>query len=128
MASCATRPARSSSCLTLSQSGIVSSCVECGRSYAPSGPEVTPRGGRTARGPSERCSRGPRRSIDGSGVGRRELDALRRLGRVDADLLATLVLVLEGHHAVDEGVDRVVAPEADVLARVPLRAALADDD
>src|SRR3954469_3061037 len=48
--------------------------------------------------------------------------------RVDADLEARLALVLELHHAVDERVDRVVGAETDVLARVPPRAALAQDD
>src|SRR6476661_11108390 len=52
----------------------------------------------------------------------------RSLGGIHADLLPRLALVLELHHAVDEGVDGVVRAEADVLARVPLRAALAHDD
>src|SRR6185437_2326731 len=47
---------------------------------------------------------------------------------IDADLVARLALVLELHDAVDERVDRVVGPESDVAARVPLGAALADDD
>src|SRR5678815_930443 len=50
-----------------------------------------------------------------------------RLG-IDAHLVARLALVLELHDAVDERVDRVVRAEADVLSRVPLRAALPDDD
>src|SRR4051812_16000396 len=36
--------------------------------------------------------------------------------------------MLELHDAVDQGVDRVIRAEADVAARVPLCAALADDD
>lgn len=46
----------------------------------------------------------------------------------DADLEALLVLVLELDDAVDERVDRVVGAEPDVFARVPLGAALTDDD
>src|SRR5262252_1231713 len=53
---------------------------------------------------------------------------LRRRRGVDADLVARAAVVLELHDAVDEGVDRVVRAEADVAARVPLRAALAHDD
>src|SRR5688500_14418951 len=51
-----------------------------------------------------------------------------RLGGIDADLLPRLRLVLELHDAIDERIDRVVRAEADVGARVPLRAALAHDD
>src|SRR6476620_2665187 len=53
---------------------------------------------------------------------------LRVVLRVDADLVGLRRLVLELHDAVDEGEDRVVAAEADVLARVILGAILADDD
>src|SRR5687768_8618598 len=61
-------------------------------------------------------------------------DRLRRgrrvgfLGRIDADLEAKLVLVLELHDAIDQRIDRVVRSEPDVPARVPLRAALPHDD
>src|SRR5688572_20514297 len=48
--------------------------------------------------------------------------------RVDADLVAALVLVLELHDAFDEREDRVVVAHADVGARMPLRSALADND
>src|SRR6185503_10906287 len=44
------------------------------------------------------------------------------------DLVARLALVLELHDAVDQRIDRVVRAESDVLTRVPLRAALPDDD
>src|SRR5215204_6338156 len=47
---------------------------------------------------------------------------------IDTDLVAALALVLELHLALDQGVDRVVVAHADVRARMPLRAALADDD
>src|SRR4029453_3915149 len=58
-----------------------------------------------------------------SGCGR-----LFGLRRIDADLVAPLALVLELHDALDERVDRVVRADADVAARVPLGAALPDDD
>src|SRR4051812_26444617 len=60
------------------------------------------------------------------GRGRRR-NAVGRRG-VDAHLVATLALVLELHDAVDEGVDRVVRTQANVVARVPLGAALTNDD
>src|SRR5919198_876281 len=47
---------------------------------------------------------------------------------IDADAEARAVLVLELHDAVDQGVDRVIRPHADVAPRVVLRAALTDDD
>ena len=47
---------------------------------------------------------------------------------VHAHLVASAVLVLELHDAVDEGEDGEVAPDADVAAGMPLRAALAHDD
>src|SRR5215475_16020420 len=53
---------------------------------------------------------------------------LRRRRGIDADLVARAAVVLELHDAVDERVDRVVRAEADVPARVPFGAALADDD
>src|SRR5262245_5023869 len=65
-----------------------------------------------------RCLRSSRRLRRRSGLG----------GRVDADLVLRAVLVLEFHNAVDEGVDGVVRAKADVVAGMPLRAALADDD
>src|SRR5688500_5444033 len=49
-------------------------------------------------------------------------------GRMDADLVPGLALVLELHHAIDERVDRVVRAHSDVAARVPLGAALAEND
>jgi hypothetical protein len=49
------------------------------------------------------------------------------VGGVDVDDLAALALA-ELHGAVDEGEQRVVATDADVLAGVHPRAALADDD
>src|SRR3970282_398036 len=53
----------------------------------------------------------------------------RDLGlRFHADLVATLVVVLELHHAVHQGKDRVVRSHADVAAWVPLRSVLAHDD
>src|SRR5258708_5040452 len=53
-----------------------------------------------------------------------------RLGlrRIDADLVARLALVLELHDAVDQRVDRIVRAEPDVVAGVPARAALTEDD
>src|SRR5215212_4548553 len=48
--------------------------------------------------------------------------------RINGDLVARLALVLELHNAVDQRVDREIAAESDVAARVPLRSALADDD
>src|SRR4030095_4890769 len=56
---------------------------------------------------------------------------LRRAGldfRIDADLVARLVLVLELHDAIDQRVDREIGAEANVAARMPLGAALAHDD
>ena len=53
---------------------------------------------------------------------------LRIVLGVHADLVGLGALVLELHDAVDEGVDRVVRAQADVAARVPLGAALPDDD
>src|SRR3712207_5181439 len=47
---------------------------------------------------------------------------------MDADPLATARVGLELHLSHDHAEDRVVAAEADVLARMELRAALADDD
>src|SRR4051812_40062901 len=49
-------------------------------------------------------------------------------GRIDADLEARLALVLELHHAVDQRVDSVVRAETHVVPRVPLGAALAEND
>ena len=46
----------------------------------------------------------------------------------DRDLESLLVLVLELHDAIDERVDGVVGADADVASRVPLGAALANDD
>ena len=48
--------------------------------------------------------------------------------RIHADLVGLRALVLELHHAIDEGEDGVIAAEADVIARVILGAVLADDD
>src|SRR6185312_6397826 len=59
------------------------------------------------------------------------LPHLRRgsfLRGIDRDLEPRLALVLELHDAVNEGEDRVVGAEADVVARVPACAALAHDD
>ena len=50
------------------------------------------------------------------------------LFRVHADLETRAILVLELHDAVDERVNREISSEADVAARMPLRAALTDDD
>src|SRR5215213_5005245 len=58
------------------------------------------------------------------GRGRRR----RRLRRVYAYELAVTPLVLELHDAVDEREQRVVLAPADVLARLPLRPALARED
>src|SRR5438067_12511585 len=71
-----------------------------------------------------------RMSGDGGLRGGALLDQERRgrLDRVDAHSLPVLVLVLELHDPVDEGVDRVVAAEPDVTAGVEHRADLADDD
>src|SRR5690606_3956065 len=46
----------------------------------------------------------------------------------NADPLGGLAAGLEGHHAVDEGEQRMVAADAHVHARMHLRSALADDD
>ena len=48
--------------------------------------------------------------------------------RVDADLEAGLVLVLELHDAIDQRVNREIGAEADVSTRMPLGAALSNDD
>src|SRR2546430_12029826 len=48
--------------------------------------------------------------------------------RIDADLVPRAALVLELHDAVDQGVDREIAAEADIATRMPFRAALTDDD
>src|SRR5262245_25388085 len=42
--------------------------------------------------------------------------------RVHADLVPRRALVLELHHTVDERVNRIIATQPDVTARVPLRA------
>src|SRR5919199_4121406 len=52
----------------------------------------------------------------------------REFGGVDADPLAVAVDRLELHLAVDQGIDRVVLAEPDVLARVDLGPPLAHDD
>src|SRR5438046_234884 len=57
--------------------------------------------------------------------------ALRRAGlsrRINADLVPSPALVLELHHAIDQGVNGEVAAEADVAAGMPFGPALADDD
>src|SRR4029079_16703984 len=66
-------------------------------------------------------SHGPRSCLRGGRFG-------GGLRRVDADLVPALVLVLELHEPVDERVDRVIAAEAHVVARVILRTILANDD
>src|SRR5205823_1835549 len=71
--------------------------------------------------PSELASENPRSWASGAQV-RGEL-----LRNDDVDEVAAAARA-ELHHAVGLGEQRVVAAEADVEARVPLRAALADDD
>src|SRR6185312_14786236 len=48
--------------------------------------------------------------------------------RLNRDMDAVARLAGERHLAVDQREDRVVAPQADILPRVPLGAALADQD
>src|SRR5690606_24035521 len=56
-------------------------------------------------------------------------DARRRSGLgPDRDLLAVLAVPLEGHDAGHQREERVVPAHADALARVDLRAELADED
>src|SRR5689334_12789132 len=58
----------------------------------------------------------------------RRLCRARFLLRIHADFVAAAVLVLELHHAIDQRVDGKIGAETDVASRMPLRAALADDD
>ena len=44
------------------------------------------------------------------------------------NLESVLVLAFELHHSINEGVDSVVVAEANIAARVNLRAILTDDD
>src|SRR4051794_36285800 len=94
-------------------------------------------GGNGRRGPKARTTKAStREAFRKTGAALADLRGGRRLGtvgcdrnaRVDADLVARLAVVLELHDAIDQGVDGVVGAQADVAARMPLRAALADDD
>jgi len=78
-------------------------------------PQFAPGRACTLHAPSVRCG-------GGLNHGRYDND------RIDADTLAAPIHWLELDLAINQGIDGVITPEADVLARMDLRSALADDD
>src|SRR5690606_5786259 len=80
--------------------------------------------GEPVRLPQEFYSSGPRgKPATGTGA-----DLFRGLGRLDGDEAPVARLGREGHSAVDQREDRVILAQAHTRARMPLGAALADDD